>query len=469
MHRSFIWLTVGVAAVLLLPALAMDGMFMDGMLYSAVAHNQANGFGSFWFPKYSPIGLAGLETFHEQPPLGFGLQALWFRIFGPSFWVERAYSLLMALITGGLIVAIWKAWNSDRTEIRGLAWFPVLLWIIIPTAHWCYHNNMMENTMGVFTMAAVLFAVKASLYRSWIFYVFGGSMVFLATLTKGLPGAFPIATPFLIMLVTDGKILRGFGGSLIMLMTLVAGYGLLLLNEEARRALEIYVNKRLLQRIAEDPTVDDRWATLEMLFTNLIGPLIILALILVLARKYRSSIGLQHLKPAIAMMLVAFSGILPLMLTMVQKSFYMAAALPCMALALALFGAPYLVRLLDRIGSKERVMLGVKITGMVLSIGAIAAAIIMFGKPLRDGDMLHDIDRVGSVVPEWRMVGAPYDTWNEWNLQTYLMRRHFIPLVPENGEQQWLLQPKGAAPPADHRSIELSTRRYDLYERISQR
>src|SRR5690606_12591194 len=99
---------IGVCAAFLLPALGMQGMFMDGMLYSVVAHNQANGFGDFWFPRFSATGLAGLKTFHEHPPLGFGLQALWFKVFGSADWVERAYSLLTAIMTAALIVGIWR-------------------------------------------------------------------------------------------------------------------------------------------------------------------------------------------------------------------------------------------------------------------------------------------------------------------------------------------------------------------------
>lgn len=147
-NDPFVLLTAAVFAGLLLPVLVQDGMFMDGLLYATVAHNEANGFGTFWEPRASQLGLAGLRTFHEHPPLTFGLQALWFRALGSAFWVERAYSLFTALITAGLMAMLWrKLMPKDRPE-RDLAWWPVLLWVAMPTVHWCYHNNMQENTLG---------------------------------------------------------------------------------------------------------------------------------------------------------------------------------------------------------------------------------------------------------------------------------------------------------------------------------
>ncbi|HNK42678.1 MAG TPA: hypothetical protein PL002_15935, partial [Flavobacteriales bacterium] len=153
--RALTWLTAGVFAALLLPRLAQDGMFMDGELYAAVAHNEARGYGTFWLPRFSERGVAGLPAFHEHPPLFFGLLATWFRIFGSGFWVERAFSLFTALLLAGLLVLLWRQLiPGDRG--RRASWWPILLWIIVPTVFWSYHNNMIENTMGLFTTAAVL-------------------------------------------------------------------------------------------------------------------------------------------------------------------------------------------------------------------------------------------------------------------------------------------------------------------------
>jgi hypothetical protein len=465
--RAFIWLTAGVAAALLLPALAMDGMFMDGMLYSVVAHNQANGFGTFWFPRFSVFTIAGLETFHEQPPLGFGLQAIWFRLFGSAFWVERAYSLLMAIITGWLMILIWRSWSTIRPAIRDLAWFPLLLWIIIPTAHWCFHNNMMETTLGVFTTAAILFVVKAHVQGRWYFHAIAGVMVFLATLTKGLPGAFPLAAPLIISLCMKDRIRKGLVGCVIMFAMFAVCYSLLLIDTDARISLGTYVNERLLHRIAEDPTVENRFATLEMLFTNLIGPLVIAGLLFVTVRKMKSMTNTYQLpRVPFAMLLIGLSGVAPMMLTMVQKSFYMAAALPCIAIALGLWAAPWLEQIVLRLEGSIKVLRSIQWIGRSAVVGAIAASFFLFGKPLRDKEMLHDVEAIGEVVPEWSVIQAPYAVWDRWNLQTYLMRKHFISLAGTEGDHIWYLIEKNAELPIGYHRVPLNTLEYELLKKL---
>jgi 4-amino-4-deoxy-L-arabinose transferase-like glycosyltransferase len=80
-NRYFWFITVSIVFILTLPTLIQDGMFMDGELYTAVSHNLANGIGTFWFPSFSYHNLAGIkDSFHEQPPLVFGIQALFFKI-----------------------------------------------------------------------------------------------------------------------------------------------------------------------------------------------------------------------------------------------------------------------------------------------------------------------------------------------------------------------------------------------------
>jgi 4-amino-4-deoxy-L-arabinose transferase-like glycosyltransferase len=466
-NAAFAWLTIGVAAALLLPVLAMDGMFMDGMLYSVVAHNQANGFGSFWFPRFNALTVAGLETFHEHPPLVFSMQAIWFRVFGSGFWVEHVYALATALITAWLVVAIWREWTAGMQEVRRLAWMPVLLWIIMPTAHWCYHNNMMENTMGMFTTAAVLLVVKGRQGRFWSMHVAAGVMVFLASMSKGVPGLFPLAAPMIVALFLAGRLGRGIAGAVVMLLVTAGAWGLLMLDPTARAAMSIHVEQRLMHRIAVDPTVEYRLASLELLFSNMAGPLAIVLILWLVGRRLVLTGGVTQstARPALAMALVGLSGVLPLMLTMVQKSFYLAPALPLMAIALSLWMAPVVTGLLARLKSGGRTVRLVQWLGILATAGAVAAAVVLFGRPHRDAAMLHDVHAVGEVVPRWSVIGTPLDIWHEWNLQGYFMRHHFISVTHSN-ETEWLLTRIGERPEAvDAEKVELGLKEYELWRR----
>lgn len=445
--KAFAWFTIGVAFLLLLPRLAQDGMFMDGQLYSAVAHNQANGYGTFWQPRFSQVGVAGLSTFHEHPPLVFGMQAMWFKAFGSAFWVERSYSLLMAVATGWLLVLLWREWVPGG-QGRRMAWWPVLLWIIVPTVFWCYHNNMMENTMGVFTTAAVLAVVKGGKGRWLAWSLLAGLCVCLASLSKGLPGLFPLGAPVLVRLVTrQGRWGTAWLMTLLMTGLVVLGYALLMAWPEAQTNLTLYVEKRLLHRIAVAPTVTYRLASLEMLFSNMVGPLLLALLVRLGTRRDPPAPASDMGRPALAMLLVGLSGVAPLMLTMVQKSFYMAAALPLVSLSIALWSAPRLQQLLERIALHPALVTTVRAVGAVSLVASLVATVLLFGTSGRDAELLRDVRRVGTVVPPHTRVGLPEDMWNDWSLQTYLMRYQFISLDSHHSGPEWFITASEGIPP----------------------
>lgn len=462
--RAFFWLTAGIFLVILLPRLAQDGMFMDGELYAAVAHNEALGYGTFWQPRFSTVGVAGMSTFHEHPPLFFGLLATWFKVFGSGFWVERLFALCMALLVAWGIMGIWK--SSLPPELsRRTAWWPVLLWIIIPTVFWSIHNNMMENTMAVFTTAAVWCVLKAR-EGNHPMIALAGILVFLAALTKGLPGLFPLAAPVIFSLTLDQRKLgRGILGSIIMTGIVVGAFALLWYLPESNANLRPYVEKRLLHRIAEVPTVDYRLASLEMLFSNLIGPLVLSAVVWWVGGGKAVTGDADRRRESLALLLVGLSGVLPLMLTMVQKSFYMGAALPIMALAVARPFHRQVESIVDRAIHQPVIQKVVRGIGIVLIIGAFVGAVALFGSPGRDAELLGDVQRIGEVVPPGTTVGVPIGMWDDWSLQTYLMRYHSISVDATVAEYPWYITGKDGVPPLPdaYRQLDIECERTALW------
>jgi len=130
-HLPFWFFSISVVFGLTLPVLIQDAMFQDAMLYSSVSHNLSQGIGTFWFPQYSKYNIAGLSSFHEHPPLLFGIQALFFKALGSSIYVERFYTFLMILFHIWLINLLWKVVFPKTDVQRKLGWLPVLFWIII--------------------------------------------------------------------------------------------------------------------------------------------------------------------------------------------------------------------------------------------------------------------------------------------------------------------------------------------------
>lgn len=76
----------GIFFILICPNFLTEGMFMDGLMYSAISKNLANGIGTFWNPYLSETLF---PEFHEHPPLAFGIQSIFYNLFGESFYVEK--------------------------------------------------------------------------------------------------------------------------------------------------------------------------------------------------------------------------------------------------------------------------------------------------------------------------------------------------------------------------------------------
>jgi len=89
-----------------------NGMFLDGLIYSTVSKNLANGIGTFWNPHFTATCM---PNFHEHPPLAFGIQSLFYRFLGESRFIDKVYSLFTLLIAGCIILKIWNklGYNED--------------------------------------------------------------------------------------------------------------------------------------------------------------------------------------------------------------------------------------------------------------------------------------------------------------------------------------------------------------------
>ena len=139
--KIYLMLPIMLFVGLLILPLVQEGMFFDGVTYSAISKNMANGYGSFWNPHYTKVLYS---NFHEHPPLVFIIQSFFFRLLGDGFYTERLFCLLMALLTVFGIVKCW-ALLSDDAEMKSYYWLPILFWLLVPMVSWSYKNNLLES------------------------------------------------------------------------------------------------------------------------------------------------------------------------------------------------------------------------------------------------------------------------------------------------------------------------------------
>lgn len=465
MKNPLSWFTVGICCALVLPTLFMDGMFMDGVLYSSVSKNYAHGLGTFWEQYYSA---ASGVAFHEQPPLMFFLQGQFFKLLGDSIYTERIYSLIAALICSGLIYRCWKIMQSSSKT----GWLPVLFWFTIPITFYAFINNLEECTMSVFVLAATVHLLRAlhTKRRETLHLVLAGAMILLAGLTKGVQGMFLLAAPFVWYISVRDK---NFMGMLrqSFLVALVPGLFVIYawFTPAVHESFAAYFNARFVATFNHShDTSGSRFHILYELLQGTIGLLVLLGIILLATKnKFAVSKGWRtHKKLILFFVCVSVTGIFPLMITLEQRGFYLVPALPFLAFAAALFVAPHVELIRERLSKRRKLSAFISVFGMFLIVAAIVSSFLLAGKPKRDRDKLQDLALIVSQTGENKIIAANHSVKEDWGFNTYAMRKYGISIKEDLSlENEWLLLQKTDPVPDGFQLIPLSTSRYNLYRK----
>lgn len=469
-NTVFYLFAFAVLALLILPVLVMDGMFMDGMLYACVSKNLSHGIGSFWFPHYSSTLY---PFFDQQPPLGFGIQSVFFKLLGDGAYVEKLYSFICALINALLIIRLWKVFYRNDDETKNIGWLPVLLWIIVPVCFWSFTNNLLENTMSVFDLLAMIFIVKYLLQNQYFsFLLCAGIFIFLATFTKGVQGSFPLAAFFLGWLVYRpfSFVKMAMASLSVLLVPVIIYLGFMLMSNDAYNSLHAYFNNRVLNSIKNVSEVESRFYLLGRLVQEILPAVIGVVFILGLYYKKLKTKGLvfPYSKHVLFSMLIGISASFPLMITLEQRGFYLTTSLPYFAISLAALAAPGLLMLVNSIKQSRFGSRLVMICSLLVFFTTVGLVVANKGRAFRDKDMLHDVYLIGKTVPPGTVLGSTRALWKNYSLQEYLVRHFYICQADTILPQHRYLLLTDDQKPANIRmeKINIPTVQYHLYKRV---
>jgi len=247
----FYLIAAGFFLIRISPDFLSHGLFMDGLIYSSVAKNLSEGIGSFWNPSFTATLLT---EFHEHPPFAIGLQSLFFMILGEGRHTEKIYSFLTYLFVALTILKIWK----DSGYKNG--WIPLFFWFIIPVVSWACPNNLLENTLTIFTTLSLLFYLGSRRKLKYLFLFLSGAMLALGFLTKGFVALFPWSLPFVFWLsVKPGSFKNMITETLIMVLSTLVPLALIILMPESGASLHKYVDTQVIGSIRNVVTVESRF------------------------------------------------------------------------------------------------------------------------------------------------------------------------------------------------------------------
>ena len=438
-QTPFLLATVALYLGFISPQWLSDGMFCDGLIYAVISNNLAHGLGSFWDLFYTP-GLG--SHFQGHPPLSFGLESLFFRLLGDSTLVERFYSFFTYLVTALVVVRIWK--QVAVKQQFSFFWLPLLMWFAVPLTIWGISNNMLENTMMMFTSLAILLGLKSYRGNRYLNTTFSGVMIFLAVLTKGPVGLFPFAFYFWIFVFSREVTFKRFlvDISVALGALLLSFLMLFILFPESQDGLLAYYNSQIVSSLSEIQTVTNRAYIVGRMLRELIPIYVAILLVAFFARKTKWYDGRNRW--VYIFFMTGLSGVMPIMISLKQSGFYILPAFPILAIAFALFVLPGIRFLIDKIDIRSRGFKFFKYFSIILMAIALVLNLIHINKMGRDEVLLRDVHQiVNEVPPESTLYVAP-GLSSDWLLFGYFWRYGKIDLDtvdPQN--HQYLLTKKG--------------------------
>ncbi len=450
--------------LLVISNLVQDGMFVDGTGYSAISRNLAEGAGRLWNLKFSETWFS---EFHEHPPLAFGLQALFFKLFGDHLFVERLYSCLTALISLIIIRKIWLA--SVDKKYKNLDWLPVLFWITIHVVYWSYSNNMLENTMSVFTLSAVLSIYKAckiKFYRQQYIHVFLSAIfVFLAILTKGPVALFPLGVFFAFWLAYKTITLRKMLLLSLFLTALVIGLfiAMFFIFPSSYSSLTKYFNKQIEGSFTGAYGSLPRFFVIKALLNELIPIISLITCITVYCLITKHRLNFKFDKLTLFYFLIALSASLPIAISPKQMTFYLMPSMPFYALGFASMLREFFQEIIFKLHKKNIF----RLLTLILLIGSIIFSISKVGKIHPARKSLSDIYELGKVIPCNSIISVPWQLNLDWYLRAYLSRYYNISSEFSDIYHRYFIteiQYENQTPDV-YTKTNLTTSKYILYER----
>lgn len=449
-------------------SLFSEGMFVDGLLYATIARNMAEGLGNFWQPHLSETLFS---NFYEHPPLALGIQSIAFQLFGDSIYVERCYSLATFLVAGFVVVKIW----TNLTDNWRSGWLPLLLWTTVNTATWATANNMLENTMTIFVLLAFLFFQKSTEKHSNVWLLLSGVSLALAFLTKGPFGLYIWVAPALywVFYRKSSMLKAAYQTIILVFSTVLPLMALYVFVPAAQNNFYQYFNKQVVKSIDSVVTVNSRFAIVGDLFSNSIIALLFAILVFIVAKRsgINRAMFTKNLRTTWLFLSIALCGVLPIMISLKQRGFYILSVFPFVAIGLAYWIYPILKPQLALINPKSTIFRVFKITTLALILFSISNAFTATKKVGRDEALIADTKKVLEVVGRNSTLNICPEMYDWWSAHGYFARYGNISLDAKSQENQaYYLAKKGCKTKfnsSNYQLLSVGLQLFDLYVLIA--
>ena len=361
-----------------------------------------------------------------------------FWLVGDVYWLERVYSLGCAVFTILLMRKCWKLLSADTSALA------VLFWLCIPIVGWCFGNNMLENTMIVFNMAAI-YVLLRSINGSTYFFsniVIASLLISCGVLVKGVVSLYPLVTLVVYALIyARHTILKSILASSLLLLLICAEFILLCYFDTRgfdffKRYIDVQLYTSLL---GNDSIAEHRFYLLQSLIEESLVIVGIIVLGKLLATWLKCPTEKINWKAVLFWLLLALSASLPMLISPKQLRFYI---VPSMALYSLSFATLYLP-IFRALYIYFKPFYKLKQTVVILLWLGISSCVVLsifnIKKYARNPDMLPDLFILGSIIPSHTEIYLYPSLYRVWNLHAYMYRYFYIDLSTTTKGQQYAL------------------------------
>jgi 4-amino-4-deoxy-L-arabinose transferase-like glycosyltransferase len=423
-NRTYLLIISFIVVAFYCTGIFSEGMFLDGLMYADVSRNLADGDGGFWDMLYTQTKF---DHFHEQPPFAFFLQSFFYTLLGDHIFVEHLYSFLFLL---GWIFIFYKLCNYIFAEIE-FAFFSIVLLLIIPIIQWTFRNNVLEITMGFFSLCAVYFSIKGIEEKNKTLILLASLFLFLASFSKGIQALFPLAVPFFYFVLFKEYRLKYFIQDQLILLSLpLLIYIGFYFYEPAYNSYYSYFQSRLVGTFAhKQNTTSFRGLTLRNILEELLLPIIFCVGFFINSNNKKINFS----KRSILFLLIGFSASVPLMVTLEQRRFYISPSIPYFILSISILFYPFFK---EKIVKWKEKKWDIKIINSILIILISVLSILVFLQvfsPSRDKDLIADLKKLKQKFPPKTILSTQKDVFDVYENHAYFQRYGKLSIIDTLG------------------------------------
>jgi hypothetical protein len=241
---------------------------------------------------------------------------------------------------------------------------------------------------------------------------------------------------------------------------------------EAQNNMMSYFNRQVVGSIENIQTVNTRFAIVFMFLKNIIIPLVLgfLIILLALIKKLDSKLLRTNLLDFLMILAIVLAGILPIMISMKQRAFYILSVYPLFAIGLAYYLNPIISELQKRISEKSAGFAAFKYLTLSIMAVSLFLSVFQINKIGRDKELVSDTKAIIEEIGENKIINICPELSTNWSLHAYFMRYGHISLdYSEKKNHQYFLTTdncKSKSLNHNYFQIPLDTDKYRVYEYV---